>query len=106
VLDAAQKTIYFEVETPAISKAFRGITGNTLSDGHSADLRMWQQLRYSVLILLNPILWLFNQRATAGEVDWLSISAHNSASAWRILSWAAIIGRPGSQNGNSGVEFA
>jgi hypothetical protein len=45
-----------------------------------------------VVILLNPTLKIFNQHATTGEVDWvhaINISA-SSASAWRILSWAAI----------------
>jgi hypothetical protein len=32
VLEVAQKTIYFEVETPAISKAFRKIIGSASLD--------------------------------------------------------------------------
>src|ERR1700722_9314677 len=39
VLDATQEAVYFDVETPAISEAFRKITGSTFDKISSSDGR-------------------------------------------------------------------
>ena len=51
---------------------------------------MWQQLSYCVVIFLNPTLQIFNQHATAGEVDW--IHAINIGAKFNLRLEHSIVG--------------